>query len=351
MITHTATVRRSSRRQGLVLAALALLLVAAMLGGMSLGAVRLDVPAILLHDLTGISVGDWEPWHRVILWQVRMPRVLLGVLVGGGLALAGAVMQGVFRNPMADPGVLGVSGGAALGAVLALYTRLAFLQILFLPLCSFLTACGCAFLVYMIAAARGRTSVVTLLLAGIAVGGIASALTSFVLSLAVPDWFVGQQIVRWLMGGLDGRDWTHLASATPLVLGGSLLLLLFARDLNVLAGGEEAALALGIDVPVVRSVVLTLATAVTAAAVSVSGTLVFVGLLVPHIMRLLVGPAHLVLMIASFLGGAVLLVAADLLARTLIAPEELRLGVLTSLLGGPFFLYLLVAHKLRVEGV
>lgn len=339
------------RRKPLVLAVLMALLLLAMLAGMSLGAVTLDVPGVLLEDLAGISFGTSAAWQKLILWQVRIPRVLLGVLVGGGLALAGAVMQGLFRNPMADPGVLGVSGGAALGAVVAIYARLTAVHVLFLPVCSFIVACGCAFAVYLIAAARGRTSVVTLLLAGIAVGGIASSLTSFVLSLAVPDWFVGQEIVRWLMGGLDGRTWVHVASISPIVLGGCLLLLFFARDLNVLAGGEEVALSLGIDVPRARVLILVLATAVTAAAVSVSGTLVFVGLLVPHILRLLLGPEHLVLMIASFLGGAILLVGADLVARTIIAPEELRLGVITSLLGGPFFLYLLVAHKLRVEGV
>jgi iron complex transport system permease protein len=350
-MNDSRTPSRSRRHIRWVLVALVLLLGLVMLISAAHGAVSINVPGILWEDLTGSSTVAAEPWQRIILWQVRLPRVLLGVLVGGGLALAGAVMQGVFRNPMADPGVLGVSGGAALGAVLAIHTRLAFLQVLFLPLCSFALACGCAFLVYVVSAARGRTSVVTLLLAGIAVGGIASALTSLVLSLAVSDWFLGQEIVHWLMGGLDGRTWTHVALAAPLVLGGCLLLLLFARDLDVLAGGEDAALSLGVDVPRVRVLLLTLATAVTAAAVSVSGTLVFVGLLVPHILRLLVGPAHLILMVASFLGGAVLLVAADLLARTLIAPEELRLGVLTSLLGGPFFLYLLVAHKLRVEGV
>ncbi len=153
------------------------------------------------------------------------------------------------------------------------------------------------------------------------------------------------------MGGLNGKTWTDVALCTPLVLGGSLFLLIYARDLNVLTTGEEVAQSLGVNVPRSRREILILATAVTAAAVSVSGTLVFVGLLVPHILRLLVGPEHRTLMIASFLGGASLLVLADLLARTIIAPDELRLGVLTSLMGGPFFLYLLITQRMRVESI
>lgn len=341
---------RSQRRQVLVIAVLVVLLLLAALAGLSLGAIRIDVLPILL-DTLGIELGSWQPWEKVILWQVRLPRVLVGVLVGGGLSLAGAVMQGIFRNPMADPGVIGISGGASLGAVLAIFSGLAFRQVLWLPVGAFTVACGCAFLVYVLSTVRGKTSVLTLLLAGIAVGGIASSLTSFLLSLSFSEWFVGQEILRWLMGGLEGKTWTDVALTAPLVLGGSLLLLLFARDLNVLSSGEEVAQTLGVDVPRVRALLLLLATAVTAAAVAVSGTLVFLGLVVPHIVRLLLGPEHRSLMFGSFLAGAALLVLADLLARTIIAPEELRLGVLTSLLGGPFFLYLLITHRFRTEAL
>lgn len=296
-------------------------------------------------------MGGWESWEKTILFQVRMPRVLTGALVGGGLALAGGVMQGIFRNPMADPGVIGISGGASLGAVLAIATGLTISLPIVLPASAFLVSCICAFLVYAIATVRGKTSVMTLLLAGIAIGGIASSLTSFVLTISLPSWETGRKIVYWLMGGLDGKTWTDLALSTPLVLGGSLLLFCYARDLDVLTTGEETAQSLGIDVPKVRRDVLILSTAVTAAAVAVSGTLVFVGLLVPHILRLIVGPGYRFLLPTSFLGGAILIVLADLVARIIIAPEELRLGVLTSLMGGPFFLYLLLAHRFRVESI
>jgi iron complex transport system permease protein len=339
------------RRSVLVTAVLLALLPLVMLAGVSMGAVPIAAWNLTLDSLLGTDLGGWEPWQQIVLLQVRVPRVLVGALVGGGLALAGAVMQGLFRNPMADPGVIGISGGASLGAVLAIASKLAWQWPILLPVSAFVVACGCAFLVYLIATVRGKTSVMTLLLAGIAVGGIASSLTSFVLTLAMPNWEIGRQIVYWLMGGLQGKTWIDVALAAPLVLGGGALLLLYARDLNVLTLGEEIAQSLGIDVPRSRREMLVLSTAVTAAAVAVSGTLVFVGLLVPHILRLLVGPDHLTLMITSFLGGALLLVGADLVARTVIAPEEIRLGVLTSVLGGPFFLYLLVAHKLRVESV
>lgn len=338
-------------RAVLVTVLLLILLPVSMGAAVSLGAVSINFVNLALDTFLGTDFGGWEPWQQIILLQVRLPRVLVGALVGGGLALAGAVMQGVFRNPMADPGVIGISGGASLGAVLAIATKLALQWPIALPVMAFVVACGCAFLVYLISTVRGKTSVVTLLLAGIAVGGIASSLTSFVLTLAMPNWEIGRQIVYWLMGGLHGKTWTDVALSAPLIVGGSLLLLFYARDLNVLTLGEEIAQSLGIDVPRSRREILVLATAVTAAAVAVSGTLVFVGLLVPHILRLLVGPDHFTLMITSFLGGAVLLVGADLLARTAIAPEEIRLGVLTSVLGGPFFLYLLVAHKLRVESI
>ncbi|MGF1579087.1 MAG: FecCD family ABC transporter permease [Gemmataceae bacterium] len=343
--------QRPNTKKPLILLVLLFLLASSMIAGVTIGTVTIHSWDIFVDSLFGRSPSTWQPWEELILWRVRLPRVLIGVLVGGGLSLAGAVMQGVFRNPMADPGIIGISGGASLGAVVAIATGLASRWMLALPVCSFVVAVGCAFLVYTVSAARGKSSIITLLLAGIAIGGIASSLTSFVLTLSLDRWFVGQEIIRWLMGGFDGKTWTDVALAAPLVLGCSGFLLLFSRDLNVMASGEEVAQSLGVDVPMSRALVLTLATAVTAAAVSVSGTLVFVGLIVPHILRLIVGAEHRMLMISSFLGGAILLVFADLLARTILPAQEIRLGVLISLLGGPFFLYLLIAHKVRVEGV
>jgi len=326
---------------GLLLALIASVVVATAFGGAD---VALDRTAAILWDaLTGAG-GDFAPWERTVLLTVRLPRVLLAALTGGGLALAGAVMQGLFRNPMADPGIIGVSGGAAFGAVTALYVSSAAAAVLTVPLAAFAGAIGCALLVYGLATSGGRTPIATLLLAGIAVAGIASALTSFVLSLSLAEWEVGRQMLAWLMGGLEARSWQHVALAAPIVLGGSAWLLVYARDLNVLLTGEESALSVGVDVPRVKRTLLVLASLVTGATVAVMGVVGFVGLMVPHIVRLLVGPDHRRLLPASFLGGALFVVWADLGCRVL-PLSDLRLGVVTALTGGPFFLWLLIRHR------
>lgn len=348
-MTEPSPPRRSSTLRTMVV--LTALLVGVVLGAVAVGAVPIGVARasrILAHAAVGVPAVDWPPMDAVIVLKLRLPRVLVAALVGGALAVSGAVMQGVFRNPMADPGVLGVSSGASLGAVTALALGWATTSMLAIPGLAFVGAVGAAFVVYLIATSTGRTSVATLLLSGIAVGNLATALSALVLSLSVSQFEIGRQIALWLMGGLEGRTWWHVGIATPAILGGSLFLLPYARDLNVLTLGEEAALSLGVDVPRVRRDVLVLASAVTAAAVAVSGSIAFVGLVVPHILRLIVGPDYRALLPTSFLGGAILITGADWAARTLIAPQELRLGVLTSLLGGPFFIYLLIAQRRRV---
>ena len=308
---------------------------------------------VSLGDAWGILVdatlGHGEAgWQRAVLLDVRMPRVLLAAIAGGGLALAGAVMQGLFRNPMADPAVVGVSGGSAFGAVLALYLVPAALAVYLVPAAAFAGGLGAAVLVYSLSTARGRTTVTTLLLAGIAVGTIANALTSFVLSLAVADWEVGRQMLTWLMGSLEGRSWRHVAMAAPLVLGGSLWLGVYARDLNVLLTGEESALSVGVDVGRVKRDLVVLASLVTGATVAVMGIVAFVGLMVPHMVRLVIGPDHRRLLPLSFVVGAVFVIWTDLLTRVL-PTSDLRLGVVTTLVGGPFFLWLLMRHRNQVR--
>ncbi len=335
-----------------ILAFLGALLVGALLWAAVAGTVSIPLGrtlSIIAHVLRFGPAPDGPTYEEAILLAVRLPRVCLAALAGGGLALAGTVMQGFFRNPMADPGVVGVSAGAALGSVIALYAGWATASVLWLPVAAFAGGLGTAFLVYAIATSHGKTPVSTLLLAGIAVGGMAVSLTSFVLSLALANYEIGRQMMLWLMGGLEGRTWLHVRLVTPLVLGGSVWLCFYVRDLNVLLTGEESALSLGIDVPRTRRTLLVLSTLVTAATVSVAGIVGFVGLVVPHILRLLIGPDHRQLLPASFLGGALFLVLADLFCRTLIESEELRLGVVTSLVGGPFFIYLLIKNRRGVE--
>ncbi|MGE4158362.1 MAG: FecCD family ABC transporter permease [Planctomycetota bacterium] len=329
-------------------------LVLAVLVATTIGSVTIPLGRsvdILCWSLFGGPRGDWAPYEEAILVTVRLPRVLVALLTGGGLGLAGAVMQGLFRNPMADPGIVGVSSGSGLGAVIALYSGLAAESVLWMPVASFATGLLCAFVVYTIASSRGKTPVFTLILAGIAVGGMAVSLTSFVLSMALANYEIGRQMMLWLMGGLEGRGWLHVKMAAPLVIGGSLWIGLYARNLNVMLTGEESAMSLGIDVVRTRRSLLILATLVTAATVSVAGVVSFVGLVIPHILRLLIGPDHTRLLPASFLGGALFLVLTDLLCRTVITTEELRLGVVTSMVGGPFFIYLLIKNRRGAEGM
>lgn len=310
-----------------------------------------SVVSVLLDALPGVSVGGWQPAHAAIILHLRLPRVLLALLVGGALALAGAVLQGLFRNPMADPGLIGVSSGGALGAVVAITSGLALRSQWLLPFLAFLGATGATAAIYLLATRHGRTPTATLLLAGLAVGAFLTAMSSFLLSLA-EHVLVLREMLFWLLGGLDGRGWTHLWLAAVPVLPGCLALLLFARDLNILAAsGEEAAKSLGVEMRSLKRWLLALTALVTGGVVSVSGTIGFVGLIIPHAVRLLSGPDHRVLLPLSFLAGAIFLIWIDLLTRVLSPSEELRLGVVTAAIGAPFFLWLLQRYRKDSEAL
>lgn len=309
------------------------------------------VVAALVDPLWGLAPEAASPAQRAIVVHLRLPRALLAAIVGGGLALSGAVLQGLFRNPMADPGIIGVSSGAAFGAVFAVTTGLALEWPWTLPLCAFVVATGATFVIYRLSTRHGRTPLAALLLAGVAVSALLSALTAFLLGLA-QNILILRELIFWLLGGLDGRGWPHLQLVILPALVGSVVLLVFARDLNLLAaGGEEGAMSLGVEIQKLKRWLLVLTALVTGTVVSVSGTIGFVGLVVPHAVRLLVGPDHRVLLPASFLGGASFLVWADLFTRTLSPTEELRLGVVTAAVGAPFFLFLLHRQRARLETV
>tara|TARA_Y100001934_G_C12337073_1_gene768189 strand:- start:755 stop:1597 length:843 start_codon:yes stop_codon:yes gene_type:complete len=276
-----------------------------------------------------------------------MPRVILAVLVGAALAQSGAVMQGLFQNPMADPYIVGVSSGAGLGATVAMGIGLDFwfYGLSGIGLLAFFGALGVTAVVYGISLRGGRMPVTVVLLSGIALGALASSITSYLMVAVRNDLFDTQRILFWLMGSLSSRRWEHVHMAWPQILVGVLYMQWLTRDLNILTQGEEYALYLGLDVERSKRLLLMGASFVAAAAVSVSGIIGFVGLVVPHVMRMWVGPDHRVLLPASMLGGAVLLINADLLARVLIEPAELPIGIITSLLGCPFFLYLLSRRR------
>ncbi|HEC68966.1 MAG TPA: iron ABC transporter permease [Candidatus Omnitrophica bacterium] len=309
---------------------------------LGIGATQINyflITKILISKIIPIH-NDRPDYFEAIIIGVRLPRILLASLVGAGLAIAGGSMQGLFRNPLASPYVTGIASGASFGASLAIILSLGTGGIA--PL-AFLFSVTTSFLVYFIAKTKGRISISSLLLAGIAISLFFSALVSFMQYIAGERQL--RQIVFWLMGGLWASNWEKVIMSLPLILSGSLGILFFSRDLNILLSGEESALNLGVDVENVRKMVLVLASLVTATCVSFCGVIGFVGLVVPHIMRLIVGPDHRILLPSSFLAGAIFLIWTDTLAREIIAPTELPVGIITAILGVPFFLFLLRSRK------
>jgi iron complex transport system permease protein len=329
-------------RRRAAFAALGATLPAAMLLASAAGTVWLPVFDLVSSLGAAAGVLPASPLSaagETILWTVRLPRVLLAALVGGGLAVVGATLQSVFRNPMADAGLLGVGSGAAMGAVLAVRLGWAADIFLALPLAAFAGAMGAALVVYALAHAGGRGTVHGLLLTGLAVSALASAGTS-VLLVATEEFRV-KTVLFWLAGGLEGRGWTHLQAGGSLVVAGVVGLALLTRPLDVLALGEEEAAALGLPVHATRLGLLALASLVAGAATSVAGSVPFVGLMAPHALRRAVGPLGRHLLPASFLAGALLVVLADVASRTVSASMDLPLGSLTAFVGAPYFLFAL----------
>lgn len=329
-------------RYRLVLALLGLGLIASVVLAVAVGAVGISPGTALRLAAWKLGLTD-RPDVRysteVILFQLRLPRVALAATVGLALAMSGAVFQGLFRNPLADPAIIGVSSGAALGAVgVIVLGGGAVAGGLGVSVAAFVGAGLTAFFVYRLARVGPTVHIATLLLAGIAVAAVISAVMSLVMS------FAGEQIRSiyfWLLGGLSARGWTALEVVAPLIVFGVLGSLLLTRDLNLVSLGEERAAQLGVDVGRFKWQAVALGALLAGAAVSVSGVIGFVGLMTPHVLRLIVGADHRRLLPAVLLAGPMFLVLADLVSRVALAPQELPLGAVTALVGGPFFLYLL----------
>ena len=318
---------------------LAGVLLAVLAGAVLLGVRFGSVPLTTAQAFEALS-GGGEEVHRTIVLQLRLPRVLLGVLVGGGLALAGATFQAILRNPLAEPYILGISGGASVGAVLVLALGLASAGSWALPLAAFAGAIVSIVLVFGVATGAGQPmDVRVLLLAGVVVAAFFSACIALILSLS-PARTV-QSAVMWIMGSLAAADWRSVVLTAAYTAPGVVLLAGLARPLNLMAIGEETAQYLGADVERVKRVALGVAALLTAAGVAVAGVIGFVGLVVPHSVRLLVGSDHRALLPLSFLAGATFLTLADLAARLTLAPTEIPIGVITAFVGVPFFLVLL----------
>ncbi|TVQ85753.1 MAG: iron ABC transporter permease [Chromatiaceae bacterium] len=354
---------RAPARTRLARAPLALLLLSIALGltallALSVGAVAItptQVIGILGHWL-GLDrvlpalVPDFEPAQATVLGAIRAPRVVLAIIVGAALAVSGAAMQGLFRNPLADPALLGVAAGAALAAVAVIVLGATLLQGLTsllgaatLPIAAFGGSLAATLLVHRLATRDGQTPVATLLLAGIAINAIAGAATG-VLTFVADDNQL-RTLTFWTMGSLGGATWSAVAAAAPLILLAALLIPLHARALNALLLGEAEARHLGFDPQRLKNRLVVLVALAVGAAVALAGIIGFIGLVVPHLLRLTIGPDHRWLLPGAALLGASLLLGADLIARTLVAPAELPIGIVTALLGGPFFLWLLSSRR------
>ncbi|MFD1813780.1 FecCD family ABC transporter permease [Rhodococcus gannanensis] len=299
-----------------------------------------EVLGSIAHRI-GFDVGPMpaHPVGEVTLWEVRFPRVILAIVVGAGLACAGALLQGVFANPLAEPGVIGVSAGAAVGACAVILTGGAFVAGTAVAGAAFVTGLATTILVYLLARSEGRTEVVTLVLTGVAINAFAGGLIAFFTFVADPA--ARDQIVFWQLGSLNGATWQAVAVVTPMAIAGIAVTMAIAHRLDLLALGEAAAAHLGVNVERLRQVAVLVVALLVSASVAFTGIILFVGLVVPHLMRMIVGPAHRILIPASVLCGAIVLLAADLGARTLVPNADLPLGMLTSLIGGPFFFWML----------
>lgn len=337
-----------ARSPAFVLGVLGIGLGAAIILATQLGTIGIawdQIVAIILKRVAGIDVGlAWSSTEEAIIWQLRLPRVLGAAVVGAGLAGAGVVFQGLLRNPMADPYLLGTSGGAALAATIAFYVpfQLGIISYGLVPIAAFCGALLAVLMVYRLARVGTHTPITTLLLSGFALSSMLAAVMSALMLLSRGTL---ERIVLWTLGGVSTSGWGMLVTVTPLIAIGSILAFALSNDLNAFLLGEEQAAALGVRVEQRKFMLLGVGALMTGAAVALSGLVGFVGLIVPHLARIVLGPNHRLLLPASLLAGAIFLVLCDLIARTVIAPQEIPLGVVTALVGAPFFIWLLRRAK------
>ncbi len=338
--------------------------IVALLLGVGVGAFSIapDVSMAILLDRAHLlgpvqsaldAIGiDWAATYTqqesAVLWAIRLPRVIQAAIVGGGLAIAGAALQGVFRNPLADPGIIGVSAGASLGAVFAIVSGIAIFGRFTTPMFAFGAGVLTTLLVFTLSRHHGKTEVVTLILTGVAINAIAGALVGLIITVANDAEL--RSVTFWSLGSMGGATWASVGAMAPFALLGFILLPRWGSALNLFVLGEHDARHLGIDTEYIRVAVLLLSAALVGSSVAFTGTISFIGLVVPHAIRLIVGPDHRVLLPACALGGAALLMLTDLAARTIAAPIEVPLGVVTALIGGPVFLLLLDRTRRQVGG-
>lgn len=339
-------------RAALLSTSLAVLLVGGIVLSAMLGQLAISPGEVLGSVLQAMgipnSLAPTDPIVESTLWIVRFPRIAMALAVGAALAVAGAVMQAIFGNPLAEPGVVGVSSGGALGAAIAIVVGATALGTGTIAIFAFLGGLGATLLVYAVSRANGRTEVVTLLLTGIAVNAFAGAGLAFLLFIA--DSGSREQIVFWQLGSLGGSRWSEVVIVVVVTAIGTVAAIILGRRYDLLALGERNARHLGVNVEGLRIGSIVLVALLTGVAVAFVGIIAFVGLVVPHVIRMAIGPAHRPLIVASAVGGGALLVLSDLLARSIVPGSDLPIGLLTSLIGGPFFFFLLFRQRRRSGG-
>ncbi len=322
------------------------LLVGFILANLALGAFEVGVDRIvaILFGKIGIDIGvQYTAAEEAVVWVIRVPRMILAALVGAGLGVSGAALQGIFRNPLADPSLIGVSSGAAFAVALAVLLGLTSTALFIQPLVAFVGGLIFTLAIYAFSRSAGRVQMATMLLVGIAVNALLASAISFILSLS--DDGALRDIVYWILGSLGGSVWEYAVSAGPLILIAIAILVRQSKALNLLTLGDAEARHLGLRVERSQFIIVSSAALATGAGVAVAGVVGFVGLVAPHLVRLVVGPDHRRLIPGSALSGAILVLGADLGARTIVNPAELPLGVVTAVIGGPVFLYLI--HRAR----
>ena len=327
---------------GLILAVLGVAVVLSVTLAVTIGPVYISpitVWQIILSHVLSVSPGDWTAGQDHIVWLIRLPRVLLAGVVGAGLAVVGVAMQATVRNPLADPYLLGTSSGASVGAVLVIMLGINFLAPYSLSILAFVGAVGSFVIVFAISQTGGRVSPTRLILAGVATAYVLTAITSLILFLG--DERAVRSVLFWMLGTLSGAEWSFLGLPAAALLLGISILVLKCRAMNALLAGEETAITLGVDPQGLRRQLLVLTALITGVMVAVSGAIGFVGLMMPHIVRLVVGSDHRIVLPASALAGAIFLIWVDVIARTIVQPQEIPVSVITALLGAPFFLWLL----------
>ncbi|MDF2660312.1 MAG: iron transporter [Paenibacillus sp.] len=338
---------RRLKRYAITFSVMTAALIAAVIAACSLGPVSIPfsrTTAILAHQLGLPAWTAFSDRELLVVAQVRLPRVLAGAMVGAALGISGAAMQGLFRNPLVEPGYVGVSSGAAFGAVAALFFGWSRMSPWALPSSAFLGAVAAAFLILGVWRGSRNRSIASLLLLGIGINALLSAMINIMVASSSSEQEL-RSIVFWLQGGLEARTWQHVGLIAIPVIAGSLVMTAFGRDLNAMLLGDEQAASSGVNVRRTRFVLLLLASLVTGSAVAISGIIGFVGLVVPHVIRLLAGPDHRLLLPASAVGGAAFLVLADLVSRLLLQPVTLQVGVVCALVGAPLFLALILKSR------